>query len=143
MSAELSIIVIDDNPGSLELLSEVLAHSGATVYTASNPLEGLDLVRKYRPRLVITDLMMPEMSGMEVLQEVVRFDSSIDVILMTAHYTTETAVEAIQLGAADYLKKPVKVALLQERVAALIHSARQRKRAFSRDSDAAAAGSRV
>jgi DNA-binding NtrC family response regulator len=137
MPAELSIIVIDDNPGSLELLSAALAHSGATVYTASNPLEGLDLVRKHHPRLVITDLMMPEMSGMDVLQEVVRFDISIDVLLMTAHYTTETAVEAIRLGAADYLQKPVKIAQLQERVAALIHSARQRKRAFSLNSDAA------
>ena len=135
MNAELSIILIDDNPDSLELLSEALAQSGATIYTASNPIAGLDLVWKHHPRLVITDLVMPEMSGLDVLQEIVRFDSSIDVILMTAHYTTETAVEAIRRGAADYLQKPVKIALLQERVAALIDSANRRDRAYSTDAN--------
>jgi two-component system, NtrC family, response regulator HydG len=128
MAEALSIVIIDDNPGSLELLSAALAHSDAAVYTSSNPVEGLELVRKHRPRLVVTDLVMPEMSGLEVLQQVVSFDSSIDVILMTAHYTPETAVAAIRQGAADYLQKPVKIGLLRERVASLIESANLRKR---------------
>ena len=84
-------------------------------------------MRKHRPRLVVTDLVMPGMSGLEVLQQVVSFDPSIDVILMTAHYTTETAVAAIRQGAADYLQKPVKMALLRERVAALIDSANRQE----------------
>jgi DNA-binding NtrC family response regulator len=128
MSEALSIVIIDDNPGSLELLSVALAHSDAAVYTSSNPVEGLELIKRHRPRLVVTDLVMPEMSGLEVLQEVVSFDSSIDVILMTAHYTPETAVAAIRHGAADYLQKPVKIALLRERVASLIESANLRRR---------------
>ena len=128
MAEAVSIVIIDDNPGSLELLSAALAHSEAAVYTAANPVEGLELVRKYRPRLVVTDLVMPEMSGLEVLQQVVSFDSSIDVILMTAHYTPETAVAAIRQGAADYLQKPVKIGLLRERVASLIESANLRRR---------------
>lgn len=131
MPETVSIVVIDDNLGSLELLSEALAHSDVAVYTASNPVKGLELVRNHRPRLVITDLVMPGMSGLEVLQQVVSFDSSIDVILMTAHYTTETAVAAIRQGAADYLQKPVKIATLRERVAALIESANRRRRAHS------------
>jgi len=128
MAEAVSIVIIDDNPGSLELLSAALAHSEAAVYTAANPVEGLELVRKHRPRLVVTDLVMPEMSGLEVLQQVVSFDSSIDVILMTAHYTPETAVAAIRQGAADYLQKPVKIGLLRERVASLIESANLRRR---------------
>ena len=128
MSEALSIVIIDDNPGSLELLSVALTHSDAAVYTSSNPVEGLELVRRHRPRLVVTDLVMPEMSGLEVLQHVVSFDSSIDVILMTAHYTPETAVAAIRQGAADYLQKPVKIALLRERVASLIEAATLRRR---------------
>jgi two-component system, NtrC family, response regulator HydG len=128
MAEALSIVIIDDNPGSLELLSVALARSDAAVYTASNPVEGLELVRKHRPRLVVTELVMPEMSGLEVLQQVVIFDSSIDVILMTAHYTPETAVAAIRQGAADYLQKPVKIGLLRERVASLIESANLRRR---------------
>jgi DNA-binding NtrC family response regulator len=129
MSESISIVVIDDNPGSLELLSEALAHSDVAIYTASTPVEGLALVRRVRPQLVITDLVMPGMSGIEVLQAVVAFDASIEVILMTAHYTTETAVSAIRQGAADYLQKPVKITLLRERVAALIDSAQHRTKA--------------
>ncbi len=131
MPEAVSIVVIDDNVGSLELLSAALSHSDAAVYTASNPVDGLELVRKHRPRLVVTDLVMPGMSGLNVLQHVVNFDSSIDVILMTAHYTSETAVAAIRQGAADYLQKPVKVTILRERVASLIEAANRRKRAHS------------
>ena len=131
MDGSVSIVVIDDNPGSLELLSEALAHSGVAVYTASTPAEGLELVRKRHPRLVITDLVMPGMTGLDVLQHVVSFDPTIDVVLMTAHYTSETAVAAIRQGAADYLQKPVKIALLRERVAALIDAANRRKKAPS------------
>jgi DNA-binding NtrC family response regulator len=129
MPQSVSIVVIDDNPGSLELLSAALAQSEAAIHTASTPAEGLNLVRRHRPQLVVTDLVMPGMSGLEVLQAVLAFDPSIDVILMTAHYTTETAVEAIRLGAADYLQKPVKIAVLRERVAALIHAALRRRKA--------------
>ena len=135
MYAELSIVVIDDNPGSLELLSEALAQSGATLHTTSSPIEGLELVRRHRPRLVITDLVMPEMSGLDVLREIVRFDASIDVVLMTAHYTTETAVEAIQQGASDYLQKPVKMTLLRERVAGLREAAKLRHRVHPTDAE--------
>ncbi len=137
MSEALSIVIIDDNPGSLELLSVALAHTDAAIYTSSNPVEGLELVKKHRPRLVVTDLVMPEMSGLEVLQAVVSFDSSIDVILMTAHYTPETAVAAIRQGAADYLQKPVKIALLRERVASLIESANFRRRVHASTSTGA------
>lgn len=131
MSEAVSIVIIDDNPGSLELLSAALAHSDAAVYTCSNPVEGVELVKKHRPRLVVTDLVMPGMSGLEVLQQVVSFDSTIDVLLMTAHYTPETAVAAIRQGAADYLQKPVKIGVLRERVTSLIESAKLRKRAHA------------
>ncbi|MES2390392.1 MAG: sigma-54 dependent transcriptional regulator [Acidobacteriota bacterium] len=129
MAQSVSIVVIDDYPGSLELFSAALAQSGVDIYTAANPIEGLELVHKHRPQLVITDLVMPDMTGLEVLQHVVAFDPFIDVILMTAHYTTETAVSAIRQGAADYLQKPVKIVVLRERVAALIESAVRRRKA--------------
>ena len=129
MSEAIHIVVIDDNPGSLELLSTALTRAEVAVHTASTPAEGLALVRKLHPQLVVTDLVMPEMSGLEVLREIVEFDPMIDVLLMTAHYTTETAVAAIRSGAADYLQKPVKIAQLRERVAALLASAEHRRKA--------------
>ena len=124
----IDIVVIDDNPRSLDLLSTALTSSEAAVHTAQDPQRGLELVRQLRPRLVITDLVMPGLSGLDVLQQVVGFDPLIDVILMTAHYTTETAVAAIRNGAADYLEKPVKLAALRSRVADLIASAERRRK---------------
>ena len=134
MSEAIRIVVMDDNPGSLELLSTGLSRPGVEVHTALNPVDGLELVRKLHPQLVVTDLVMPEMSGLDVLRQVVQFDPLIDVLLMTAHYTTETAVEAIRGGAADYLQKPVKVSLLRDRVADLVTSS-ERRRKITSDSE--------
>lgn len=128
MKETVRILVIDDNPGSLELLASALSRPGVSVKTAGLPDEGLRLVERWHPQLVITDLVMPGMDGLAVLAAIVRFDPMIDVILMTAHYTTETAVAAIRAGAADYLQKPVKLTLLRERVAHLLAEAAQRQR---------------
>ena len=78
---------------------------------------------------------MPGISGLEVLERVVEFDPAIDVILMTAHYTSETAVEAIRKGASDYLNKPVSIAALRERIGKLIEEAKRRQRATSVDKE--------
>jgi len=132
-----SIVIIDDNPGSLELLSTALARPGLHIFTAQDPEEGIELVFRERPQIVLTDLVMPGVSGMEVLERVVEFDPAIDVILMTAHYTSETAVEAIRKGAADYLNKPVSIAGLRERIGALIDEAQRRRRATAIGRDVA------
>jgi DNA-binding NtrC family response regulator len=132
-----SIVIIDDNPGSLELLSTALARPGLHIFTAQDPEEGIELVFRERPQIVLTDLVMPGVSGMEVLERVVEFDPAIDVILMTAHYTSETAVEAIRKGAADYLNKPVSIAGLRERIAVLIDEAQRRRRATAIGRDVA------
>src|SRR6266567_3536295 len=125
-----SLLILDDNTGSLELLSSALAQPDLEILTASHPEEGLDLVFDRHPQIVLTDLVMPRLSGLEVLERVMEFDSSIDVILMTAHYSTESAVEAIKKGACDYLNKPVSIAALRERVGKLIESARKRQHAL-------------
>jgi len=133
MADLIRIVVIDDNARSLELLSAALGRDGISVHTANDPEEGLKLVQELRPHLVITDLVMPRLNGLQVLERVTKIDPSIDVILMTAHYTTETAVEAIQKGAADYLEKPVKLLLLRQRVDRLLDSAQRRQRAVTTD----------
>jgi DNA-binding NtrC family response regulator len=128
-----SLVIIDDNPGSLEFVSSALAREGLAIYTASDPAEGLDLVYTHHPQIVITDLVMPGMTGLDVLNRIIEFDPAIDVILMTAHYTSETAVEAIRKGAADYLNKPVSLALLRDRVGRLIEAALLRRQISSAD----------
>jgi DNA-binding NtrC family response regulator len=131
MSAEsnVSLVIIDDNPGSLELLSAALAREGVQIFTAQDPEEGIEIVFREHPQIVLTDLVMPGLSGLEVLERIVEFDPAIDVILMTAHYTSETAVEAIRKGASDYLNKPVSISALRERISRLVEEARRRQRA--------------
>ena len=121
------VVVIDDNPRSLEFLSEALKQENVHIFTAATPDEGIDLVYTHRPEIVLTDLVMPGMSGLDVLARIMEFDPAIDVILMTAHYTSDTAVEAIRKGAADYLNKPISLPVLRERVGRLIHGALQRQ----------------
>ena len=129
----LSLVIIDDNPGSLELLSTALARPGLRIFTAQDPEEGVEIVFREHPQIVLTDLVMPGISGLDVLERVVEFDSAIDVILMTAHYTSETAVEAIRKGASDYLNKPVSITVLRQRIGKLIEEAQRRQRVTSVD----------
>jgi DNA-binding NtrC family response regulator len=125
----ITLLLIDDNAGSLELLSAALVREGVRILTADNPEAGLDMVREHRPQIVITDLVMPKLTGLEVLDRIMEFDPSVDVILMTAHYSTESAVDAIRRGASDYLNKPVNLTALRARVGGLIEQARRRNRA--------------
>jgi len=110
-SSKVSVLVVDDHPGSLEFVSSALHTDGVDVLTSTSPDDALEKVYSARPQVVLTDLVMPGMSGMELLERIVEFDPSIQVVLMTAHYSTESAVEAIRKGACDYLDKPIKVGL--------------------------------
>ena len=108
MPDAVSLVIVDDNAGSLELLSTALEQPDLNIYTASDPEAGLDLIFEKHPQIVLTDLVMPKMTGLELLDRVMLFDPAIEVILMTAHYSSESAVEAIRKGASDYLNKPVR-----------------------------------
>jgi DNA-binding NtrC family response regulator len=127
----MTLLIIDDNVGNLELLRSALRRADVEILTAEDPEEGLDLVASRHPQIVLTDLVMPRVTGMEVLERIMAFDPSIDVILMTAHYSTDTAVEAIKKGASDYWNKPVPIDTIRKRVDQLLETARRRMRASS------------
>ena len=112
---DVCILIIDDNPASVDLMANALAGDGVDIITSTDPEEGLDLIFQRHPQIVLTDLVMPKLSGIQLLERIVEFDPSIDVILMTAHYSTESAVEAIKKGATDYLNEPVSIATIRER----------------------------
>jgi DNA-binding NtrC family response regulator len=133
MLPTVKLVAVDDTPSGLELLAEALQQDGLSIFTSTDPEEGLELVYREHPQIVLLDLVMPKMSGLELLERIVEFDPAIDVILMTAHYTTETAVEAIQKGACDYLNKPVSIPALRNRVEKLLADARQRQKALDLD----------
>ncbi len=130
MESAISLVIVDDNVGSLEMLASALAHRGLNIFTASDPHAALEIIHARHPEIVLTDLVMPGMSGLDLLDRVMEFDPGIDVVLMTAHYTTESAVEAIKKGASDYLNKPVPISTLRERIGRLVHNAQRRHHCF-------------
>jgi DNA-binding NtrC family response regulator len=131
----IKLLVIDDDPQSLELVSEALSDNGLYILTADDPESGLELVRRERPEIVLSDIVMPKMNGMELLGRILDVDPATDVILMTAHYSTEAAVEAIKKGACDYLTKPISLPVLRERIAKLATDARRRQRVSQLDGE--------
>src|SRR5665213_345037 len=135
MPPTVKLVAVDDTPSNLELLSESLQQEGLTIFTETDPEEGLEVIYREHPQIVLLDLIMLKMTGLEMLERIVEFDPAIDVILMTAQYGTETAVEAIQKGASDYLNKPVSIPLLRSRIERLLADARQRQRALQLDSE--------
>lgn len=128
--SKVTLTLIDDNESSLELLATALESEHVEVKAFQHPDAALEQILNEHPQIVVTDLMMPGMSGMELLERVMEFDPSIDVVLVTAHYTTESAVEAIRKGAADYINKPVSPAVLRQKVGSLVakHEAAQKAR---------------
>ena len=118
-----SVVIIDDNLFSAEFVSTALAREGVQIYSAADPREGLALVYRHHPNVVVTDLVLPGMSGLEVLDRVVKFDPKVAVVLMTAYYSRRSAEEAKKRHAVDYLQKPIPLALLRERVGKLIDQA--------------------
>jgi DNA-binding NtrC family response regulator len=129
LPAKVTIVAVDDNESSLEFVSAALRQEGVDILTFGDVEVALAAIQERHPEIVISDLVMPKFSGMDLLEKIVEFDPAIAVVLMTAHYSTESAMEAIRKGACDYLDKPIQVAVLRERIGHLIEDARQRKRA--------------
>ncbi|MFB3827218.1 MAG: sigma-54-dependent transcriptional regulator [Bryobacteraceae bacterium] len=128
-----TLLAVDDDPASLELVREALDQEDLEILTVDEPCAGLELVKRRRPDIVLLDLMMPGMTGLELLERILDTAPETEVILVTGHYSTESAVEAIRKGAADYLNKPVPIPLLRKKVADLIAERRARRRALDLD----------
>ena len=101
------ILVVDDEPSILRLLREALTQWGYQVTTASNAREALDALRTEMYDAAITDIRMPDTSGLDLLKEIKKHDDSIEVVIMTGYPTIASAVEALKEGAYDYLSKPL------------------------------------
>lgn len=103
------ILVVDDEKDTCLLLSQVLEKEGYDVDTASSGKEALSILKKKKINLVITDLKMPEMDGLTFLREARKLKSKAKFIMMTAYGEIETYLDAINLGAFDYLNKPMEI----------------------------------
>jgi DNA-binding NtrC family response regulator len=130
-------VVVDDEQAMLELLQDALSDMGLRVITSADPEEGLQIIKQHRPHMVLLDLNMPKLHGMEVLEQVVNFDPAIEVLLLTGDYSTSSAVQAIQKGAADYLTKPIAIDALTARVAKSLEEIQIKRDTFQLDGELA------
>src|SRR5271157_5802266 len=104
---KLNILVVEDGQSQREMLRDFLIREGHTVAEAENGDTAIQSVLKGHFDMILLDYKMPGMDGMQVLKEVKKINPEIDVIIITAYGTIETAVEAMKAGAIDYITKPV------------------------------------
>jgi two-component system, NtrC family, response regulator AtoC len=100
------ILVVDDEPNLRRVLAAQLERDGYDVHSAEDGEQALQLLRDHHIDLVITDLRMPKLDGMELLRQALALDDELPVVMITAHGTVDNAVEALKTGAFDYLTKP-------------------------------------
>ena len=102
------VLVVDDEPAIVESLTKIFRREGLNVLSATDGTAGLDILRKHRVGVLLTDLMMPNTSGMDLLRAAKTIAPETEVVLMTAYGTVETAVDAMKEGAYDFVTKPLK-----------------------------------
>jgi nitrogen regulation protein NR(I) len=100
------VLIVDDEPNLRKILAAQLSRDGYEVMLAEDGEQGLSMLREHHIDLVVTDLKMPKVDGMTLLREALRESPDLPIVMITAHGTVDTAVEALKLGAFDYLTKP-------------------------------------
>ena len=106
--ADITVLVVDDEASNLASLEKIFQREGMRVFTADGAKAALEIVRRHRVQVVLTDLMMPGTSGAELLRALKEVSPDTEVVLMTAYGTVETAVQAMRDGAYDFVEKPLK-----------------------------------
>jgi len=101
------VLIVDDDLDALEMMQDLFETKGYISITAKNGLEALDKIKDQEPDIILSDIRMPEMDGMELLQILSKDFPQVPVIMITAHGTIKTAVEAMKIGAKDYILKPL------------------------------------
>ena len=100
------VLVVDDDPAILEFMETFLTKDGFEVTTIAEPKDAPDEVKEGGYHLVVLDLMMPGLGGVEALEQIRKVDSDVAVVIFTGYPSLETAVQSMKLDAVDYLKKP-------------------------------------
>jgi len=108
------ILIVDDEPDVCNMLEKFLTIKGYEVYSAFSGEEALGLVKKERPHIVLLDIRMPEMDGIECLKRIKKIDKEVGVIMITAIKQEDVGKRAMELGAYDYITKPLSLQYLQD-----------------------------
>ena len=107
-----TILIVDDEPDIRNIISEILIDEGYTTHTAKNANEARDLMSQFAPEIVLLDIWMPGTDGITLLKEWMSHGIKSSIIMISGHGTVDTAVEAIRIGAYDFLEKPLSTAKL-------------------------------
>ncbi len=107
-ASDITVLVVDDEPSNLTSIEKIFRKEGMRVMTADGARGALELVRKHRIHVVLTDLMMPGTNGVELLRAIKELSPDTEIVMMTAYGTVETAVHAMREGAYDFVEKPLK-----------------------------------
>jgi DNA-binding NtrC family response regulator len=126
--SDYGLVIIDDDPLTIQFVTDALKRENFRIRGAANAVEGLELICQQRPLVVLLDLVLPGARGMDLLDRILMIDPGIDVILMTGHYSTDSAVEAIQKGAYDYWTKPLEISRLRQKLAQWVSDTQTRLR---------------
>lgn len=130
-----TIAAIDDDKSSLDFINAALKQHPVEILTQTDADAGLKMILDRRPQIVLLDLMMPRMNGLEVLDRIVEVAPETEVILITGQYSPKSAVEAIRRGASDYITKPINLRLLRDKIDKLVAETQQRQTALQLDSE--------
>jgi DNA-binding NtrC family response regulator len=120
------ILVIEDDPDGLRSVQEAIQDAGYTVVSATNGRDGIAAARREQVDVVLSDLVLPDVDGLQVMEELRKTRSNVPVLLMTAYGSVETAVRALKSGAYDYLVKPLDLEDLQAKLGRAIEASRLR-----------------
>ncbi|MGE5423310.1 MAG: response regulator [Ignavibacteriales bacterium] len=110
------VLVVDDQNGVRRLLEELFKKEGYEVTAAADGLESLEKVKTSSPDLILMDMKMPNMNGLEASQEIRKINSNIPIIMMTAYGETDVAQKALELGVRKYITKPFDILALRDMV---------------------------
>src|SRR6476646_9732621 len=128
---QIRILVVDDEQENCDYFKLLLAREGYEVETISDPTKTMETLKASEYHLMLLDMMMPQMSGTEVLQEVRKVDSDVAVVVATAYPAVETAVASLKAQASDYIRKPIEPNELLEVIRTALA-----KKGLSRDPEA-------
>jgi two-component system response regulator HydG len=131
------VVVIDDEQGILDVVGRFAQRAGYEAITCSNGRDAIAQLQTRRADLVMVDLRMPDVGGLDVLRAIREIDPRCQAVLMTGYASVETAVEAIKLGASDYLSKPLDFARLEHLLASVRDDLERRRSLLAIDSDVA------
>lgn len=110
------VLLVDDEQDFMDVLSERMRDRGMEVTTTTSPFEAMEKAGTENFDAVILDLMMPEMNGLEALARLREKNPDLQIILLTGHATIEKGIEAMKLGAMDFLEKPIDIQKLGEKI---------------------------